>query len=113
MKKTLKLISLLLCVAMLLVSFAGCTKDTGDASSVASEVASEASSEAEKQTFTGTYFDTDIWQQVPMVSKAIKDAGHAGGEGCQAMLYISYAPTNGKLAFMGTDVGGVVGFSPR
>ena len=107
MKKTLKLVSLLLCVAMLLVSFAGCTKDTGDTSSVASEVASEASSEAEKQTFTGTYFDTDIWQQVPMVSKAIKDAGHAGGEGCQAMLYISYAPTNGKLAFMGTDVGGV------
>ena len=107
MKKTLKLISLLLCVAMLLVSFASCDKDTGDASSVASGTESEASSEAEKQTFTGTYFDTDIWQQVPMVSKTIKDAGHAGGEGCQAMLYISYAPTNGKLAFMGTDVGGV------
>ncbi len=110
MKKTIKLISLLLCVAMLFVTFASCSNDKKNTAASSKGDTSSASAESGKTDnpkFEGTYFDTDIWEQAPMVSKAIKDAGHDGGEGCQAMLYISYAPTDGKLAFMGTDVGGI------
>ena len=107
MKKVLKLISLLMCVAMLFATLTACGGGNEENTSSAESTASADASSEEKPAFTGTYFDTDIWQQAPMVSKAIKDAGHEGGEGCQAMIYIGYAPTDGNLAFMGTDVGGV------
>ncbi|MBQ2816085.1 MAG: hypothetical protein IJE65_05420 [Clostridia bacterium] len=110
MKKAFRIISLLLCVAMLFGTLVSCGGDgkTGDAdtSSVASETKDDGKSESKG--FEGIYFDTDIWVQVPMVSQYILDQGHEGGEGCQAMIYIGYAPSDdGKLAFMGTDVGGI------
>lgn len=106
MKKTVKIFSLLLCVALLLATAASCSEDTADQSSVAASSKGTSSENTASQQ-EGIYFDTDIWKQVPMVSKNIVNAGHAGGEGCQAMTYITYAPTDGKIAFMGTDVGGI------
>ena len=116
MKKAFRIISLLLCVAMLFGTLVSCGGDgkTGDAdtSSVASETKDDGKSESKG--FEGIYFDTDIWVQVPMVSQYILDQGHEGGEGCQAMIYIGYAPSDdGKLAFMGTDVGGIYHFTGK
>lgn len=107
MKKTFRLISLLLCIVMLFATLTACQDDSKETSSNVSDASGETTSSEEKPEYTGTFFDTDIWQQVPMVSQHIKDAGYDGGEGCQAMIYIGYAPTDGNLAFMGTDVGGV------
>ena len=108
MKKAFRIISSLLCVAMLFGTLTSCGgENTGDAniSSVASE---KEETSSESKGFEGIYFDTDVWVQVPMVSQYIIDQGHEGGEGCQAMIYIGYAPSDdGKLAFMGTDVGGI------
>jgi photosystem II stability/assembly factor-like uncharacterized protein len=47
------------------------------------------------------------WTPVPLVSQAQLDMGHTGGEGCQWLLYAEYDSTDGQLAFIGTDVGGM------
>ncbi len=47
------------------------------------------------------------WEAVPIVSQKQKDAGFAGGEGCQWPTYISFDHIDGSLAFFGTDVGGM------
>ncbi len=108
MKKTLKLISLLLCIVMLFATLTACTDKGGSGDDASSKSETTDNSKDEGTKITGTYFDTDIWQQAPMVSNEILKTGNEGGEGCQAMLYIGYAPTSdGKLAFMGTDVGGI------
>ena len=67
------------------------------------------------------------WQAVPLVSKAIKDQGQIGGEGCQVVQAIEIDHTDGSFLLMGTDVGGIyrstnggkiwvpcnIGYSPR
>ena len=53
------------------------------------------------------YFDTDIWEPVPMISREIIEKGYEGGEGCQACLYITCDPIDGTHWLMGTDVGGM------
>lgn len=47
------------------------------------------------------------WKPVPLVSKEQKDAGKNGGEGGQWLLYLTYAYTDGNIAYAGTDVGGM------
>ncbi|MBQ5885975.1 MAG: hypothetical protein IIW79_06145, partial [Clostridia bacterium] len=54
----------------------------------------------------GVYFTSDIWQAVPLVSQKILDLGYSGGEGCQLINSVAYG-NDGKLAFLGTDVGGM------
>ena len=54
----------------------------------------------------GVYFTSDIWQAVPLVSQEILDLGYSGGEGCQLVTSVAYG-NDGKLAFIGTDVGGI------
>lgn len=53
------------------------------------------------------YFDTDIWEPVPMISRELIEKGYEGGEGCQACLYITCDPIDGTHWLMGTDVGGM------
>jgi uncharacterized protein YjdB len=67
------------------------------------------------------------WQPIPMVSQAIKNAGHSGGEGCQWPQAIEVDATDGSFLLFGTDVGGIfrstnggamwepcnIGFDPR
>lgn len=55
---------------------------------------------------SGVYFTSDIWQEVPLISRELIDAGYSGGEGCQLVNNISFG-NDGKLAFLGTDVGGI------
>ncbi len=51
---------------------------------------------------------TDVsWQAVPTVSKKQLDLGYTGGEGCQWPLYITYAYSDGNIAYFSTDVGGI------
>ena len=107
MIKFKKLISIILVLAVLF-SVAACgesEKDNGEVTSVVSEVTSaEVSSEEEE--IKPVYFDTDIWKAVPLVTKEMLDRGISGGEGCQAVLYVTFAP-DGKTVLMGTDVGGI------
>ena len=54
----------------------------------------------------GVYFTSDLWQAVPLVSQEILELGYSGGEGCQLINSVAYG-NDGKLAFLGTDVGGI------
>ncbi len=103
----------ILCIALsfvMLITASACgkkeTKKNNEATSdTISEVASSDTSSTPEEA-EPVYFDTDTWQAVPLVTKAMLDAGIAGGEGCQAVLYVTFAP-DGKTALMGTDVGGI------
>lgn len=55
----------------------------------------------------GIYFESDIWQAVPMISKKqIEEYGFVeGGESCQQTSNIACS-TDGELVFIGTDCGG-------
>ncbi len=107
MIKLNRFISVILSLALLFTA-AACSdsdKDDKEVSSAISEVTSaEVSSEEEE--VKPIYFDTDIWQAVPLVTKEMLNAGIAGGEGCQAVIYVTFAP-DGKTVLMGTDVGGI------
>ncbi len=55
----------------------------------------------------GTYFETDIWQAVPMISQEMIDRGIVeGGESCQAIMSFVNS-SDGSLSFIGTDCGGL------
>ncbi len=47
------------------------------------------------------------WQQVPIISQALIDAGYAGGEACQYILSIAFDNDDGQTGFMGIDVAGI------
>ncbi|MEE1186106.1 MAG: hypothetical protein UHN02_01820 [Acutalibacteraceae bacterium] len=53
------------------------------------------------------YFDTDVWEPVPIVSKELRDMGYKGGEGCQWPTFMTRDIIDGQLAFFCTDVSGV------
>ncbi len=54
----------------------------------------------------GIYFESDIWQAVPMISQEMIDRGIVeGGEACQAETSL-VTSSDGTLAFLGTDCGG-------
>ncbi len=77
--------------------------ESGSDTESASVTESESSTETEY-----TVLDTNGWEPVPMISKELREAGYGGGEGCQAVNFVYYAPTeDGQLAFLGTDVGGI------
>ncbi len=115
MKKTFKIFSLLLCVALLLATAASCSEDTADQSSVAAS-SNGTSSENTASQQEGIYFDTDIWKQVPMVSKHIIDpkntdrvlvcGSNSGGNGANG-LYLS---TDGGWSWKGVMQARVCGF---
>ena len=48
-----------------------------------------------------------FWSAVPMTSPAQNGAGIYGGEGCQWPVFITFSETDGNIAYMGTDVGGM------
>ncbi len=53
------------------------------------------------------YFDTDVWQAVPMISAEYADMGYVGGEACQQVLCPVLDPIEGKYGLFGTDVAGL------
>ena len=59
-----------------------------------------------KYNYDGIYFESDIWQAVPMISQEMIDKGIVeGGESCQATTSL-VTSTDGTLSFLGTDCGG-------
>jgi photosystem II stability/assembly factor-like uncharacterized protein len=101
-----QLVKITCAVLALVLCCASCGGGGADGSSaVSSAVSSQSGGQTRPQ--SGTYFDTDIWQAVPMVSQALLNSGYKGGEGCQRLSCISFDPVDGKLAFVGTDTGGV------
>ena len=55
----------------------------------------------------GTYFDTDRWVSVPLISQKLLDQGYTGGEACQQILAIELDSIDGSVGFFGTDVAGI------
>ena len=121
-----------MCAAVLLASCGGQSASSGADSSAssnwsladsssgsASDSASSTSSGATQSNVTvssgvqtivnsnGTFFSTDVWQAVPMVSQSMVNSGYTGGEGCQWTNWVVFDPIDGTHAFMGNDVGGV------
>jgi len=101
---TNRIISVLLCV---LVLFA--TAACGDNKDVSSNTASTPSSSGDSAAVQvkGTYFDTDMWIPVPMISQELIDAGYENSEGCQACPYVVLDSIDGQLGFYAIDVGGM------
>ncbi len=57
--------------------------------------------------YDGIYFESDIWQAVPMLSQEMIDRGIIeGGEACQAESAL-VTSSDGTLSFLGTDCGGL------
>ena len=57
--------------------------------------------------YDGIYFESDIWQAVPMISQELIDLGYIeGGEACQAVASL-VTSTDGTLSMFGTDCGGL------
>ncbi len=98
---TLLIITTLICTA--------CSDSSDSTASVDSSVTSNTVSEESQIAEVSVPHPTleTPWQAVPIVSQKQKDAGLAGGEGCQWPTYISFDHIDGSLAFFGTDVGGM------
>ena len=58
------------------------------------------------KSISGNYIPK-FWTAVPMTSAAQNGAGIYGGEGCQWPVFITFSETDGNVAYMGTDVGGM------
>ena len=103
-KKALVII-LALC---LLLCTVGCKGNTDDpVSSTDSSSVSDSGTAGNESAPVGKILSTDVWEPVPFVSKELRDMGFEGGEGCQASATIVFDPVDGKVAYFGTDVGGV------
>lgn len=73
--------------------------------SLSAEVSS--SDDSSLKTGAGTYFSTDSWINVPMISQTLIDKGYGGGEACQQVLGLCLDSIDGKVGFFGTDVAGL------
>ena len=114
--KTALISLLIISILMTIVSCASnqtSSNASGDASS-SSQVSSKNQSQTDPNvnekglpTGKGTYFATDSWQSVPLVSQELLDAGYAGGEGCQQVLGLCIDSVDGMVGFFGTDVAGL------
>ncbi len=107
MKKINRMLCLALAVMMLLVC-AACGEDTGTQSEVASTVDTASDITSSTTEAKGTYFATDIWKQVPLVSQQILNMGYTGGEGCQWLTWVAFDRIDGSTAYAGVDVGGMM-----
>lgn len=102
-----RIVALAATVAMLLVC-TSCGNNGADSTSSKSGLISQApASSASDATFPGKYFDTDIWEPVPMINQTLIDAGYNNYEGMQACMYVTLDPVDGKIGYYGTDVGGI------
>ena len=105
-KKLLAVIAIVMCFAMMLTACGG--NGDGDTSSTAS-TQSEAASKKPSQpsTIVNKYFDTDKWQNVPMISQELVNKGYGGGEACQQVLGLCLDDVDGMTGYFGTDVAGL------
>ena len=106
MKKFGRILSLLLVGAMLLLC-ASCAGNSDDVSSAPTESDDNVTAESKAEGIKGTYFSTDIWQPIPLVTKEAKAMGFAGGEGCQWLTGITFDKIDGSVAYATVDAAGV------
>ncbi len=53
------------------------------------------------------YFPTDVWEPMPIQNAEDIAAGYENSEACQACLYVTLDPIEGKIGYYGTDCGGI------
>ncbi len=99
-----KLLLIVLSICMML-NVVGCVGNNSNTESVASNESTATANETDKT--VGKILSTDVWEAVPFVSKELRDLGFEGGEGCQASPCITFDHNDGKIAYFGTDVGGI------
>ncbi len=60
-----------------------------------------------KYNYDGIYFESDLWQAVPMINQELIDRGYLeGGEACQAIASVVVS-SDDRLAMFGTDISGI------
>ncbi len=105
-----KLLAIALCLAMLFLTACNGGSDNtasnSDGNLTSSAVTSSRAPTAQKEQFK--YYSTDIWQQLPLVTQEALNMGFKGGEGCQWMTWVTFDPIEGKTAYGGVDVGGLL-----
>ena len=108
MKKStiIRLLCIVTALLMTVLTMSGCGKD-GTTSDAASTPNNGATDNNDTPAVKGTYFDTDIWVPVPLISQELIDAGYENSEACQVSPYCILDPIDGKTGFYGTDVGGM------
>jgi len=100
----------LMCLVMALIMvtlMSGCGGEKTDADKTSSQSTSSNKTENKNDNFAKIYFDTDIWEPVPLISQELIDAGYENSEACQISPYCILDPVDGKVGFYGTDVGGM------
>ncbi len=106
MKKFTRFMCLVLAAFMLLACTA-CDSGKTDTQSGTSDSSTQGT-ESKAPAVEGTYFATDVWEQVPLVTQAALDMGFKGGEGCQWLTWVAFDRTDGSTAYAGVDVGGMM-----
>ncbi len=104
-----RMIAIMAAMSMLF-GMVGCARngDTDGASSVTGLISqAPAASIKPVEEFSGKYFETDIWQAMAIQNQADIDAGYENSEACQACMYVTLDPIDGKIGYYGTDVGGI------
>ncbi len=108
MKKSTRILCLVLSALMLLLCAACGGNEQGESSGTASTDKTESKTESSNAKPEGTYFATDIWKQVPLVTQEALDMGFVGGEGCQWLTWVAFDRIDGSTAYAGVDVGGMM-----
>lgn len=106
--KIIRLICVVIALLMVVLTVGGCgEKGTDKPTSSAAGDNATADKTDKKNNFVNKYFDTDLWEAVPLISQELIDAGYENSEACQVSPYCILDPIDGKLGFYGTDVGGM------
>ncbi len=103
----MKRIIALIITAIMLIVCTACSGDKPDVSSTLSSAVTSNENSVEENMFKGTYFDTDIWEPVPLMAKEDIEAGYENSEACQMASYLMLDPIDGKLGYYCTDIGGL------
>ncbi len=94
--------------AAAMLSMYGCSADTDSASSVQGLISQAPAAPMKPvEEFKGTYFDTDIWEAMHIQTAEDIAAGYENSEACQACMYVTLDPIDGKIGYYGTDCGGI------
>lgn len=113
-RRAAALISAIMAVAM---TFSGCAGEGDTVTDTTDETTEETTMKEETRVPIPKVDQPDAtelpgakdadWTAVPMTTEYQYENGIQGGEGCQWMLYITYANTDGNIAYAGSDVAGM------
>ena len=107
----MKIRNRIICCLLAVTTFGACIGCSGNSSDTQSGIDSTdtaSGTASSTDASEGTYFATDIWKPVSLVTQEALDMGYTGGEGCQWMTYITFDRTDGTTAYATVDVGGMM-----